>query len=169
MLRLVKPSLKYKQSFIAGQKEFQREGRITQAQLASLLKDFSLYLKKAHDYERGLNLPKGYVPASYYWLVDGSRFVGEVSLRHRLNLALQTMGGHIGYAIRPSERKKGYGKKILALSLRKAKRWGIKRALVTCNDTNVGSLKIIEANGGVLQNKIRYQGILKRRYWITIK
>ena len=109
------------------------------------------------------------MPATALWLVDNGEFIGSLSLRHRLNENLLKMGGHIGYSIRPSARKRGYGTKILELALPIAKSLGIDKVLVTCDDDNTGSAKIIEKNGGVLENKVEHEGKLKRRYWIENK
>lgn len=70
-----------------------------------------------NNYEKGINLPENYVPASYFWLVRGNDFIGEISIRHRLTPALEKYGGHIGYKIRYSEWNKGYGTKMLVLAL----------------------------------------------------
>jgi len=80
------------------------------------------------------------------------------------------VGGHIGYDIRPSKRKQGYGNKILELALPKTKELGIHKALLTCDEPNTGSQKIIERNGGVLENVVDNPetGIRKMRFWITI-
>ena len=168
MIRLVKPTAKYKKSFISAIKEFHREEK-KDTDIKKLERDFAGFIKKMRDFERGRNLPKGYVPSSYYWLVDNFEFIGETTIRHRLSKALLKEGGHVGYGIRPTKRKMGYGTKILTLALKKAKKLGIKKTLVTCNDDNIGSWKVIEANGGILQDKIRHKGKLKRRYWIIIK
>lgn len=169
MLRLIKPSKKYKKSFVEGRKEFQREEKTKKENIRKLQQDFAGFVRQMRDYEYGRNLPKGYVPSSYYWLMDGSEFIGETTVRHKLTKALLKEGGHIGYGIRPTKRKLGYGKKILVLALRKARTLGIKKVLITCDDDNVGSWKIIEANRGLLQNTIKHKGKRKRRYWIQIK
>ena len=77
------------------------------------------------------------------------------------------MAGHIGYKIRPSERRKGYGKLICRLAIGEARKLGIGDILITCDDDNIGSRKIIEANGGQLQDIIdNNRAALTRRYWI---
>jgi len=83
---------------------------------------------------------------------------------------LRNIGGHIGFNIRPSERRRGYGTAILALTLEKAKELRLKRVLVTCDDNNVASAKIIEKNGGILEDKYWNDELEqpKRRYWIEL-
>ena len=123
---------------------------------------------------KGEGLPAGYVPATTLWLVDGDRFIGRVNNRHRLSPSLLRFGGHIGYTIRPSEQGKGYGKLQLAMALDYCREhFGFEKVLVTCDDTNIRSAKTIEANGGVLQDKIENEiepGVyaLTRRYWIEL-
>ena len=110
------------------------------------------------------------MPQTTYWLIDNDEFIGRVSIRHTLTESLLKEGGHIGYDIRPSKRNMGYGKRILELSLPKAKELEIDKVLVTCNETNTGSKKIIEANGGILENSIEMgEGKpAKLRYWILL-
>lgn len=111
------------------------------------------------------------MPESTHWLVrDGTTFVGFSRLRHRLAPALEHHGGHVGYAIRPSERGKGYGTRILALTLNKAREMGLDRVLVTCDTDNLASVRVIEANGGVLQNQSvsNRSGKMISRYWISL-
>ncbi len=133
--------------------------------------DFSSLLESLGKQERGEELPPGFVPQSTFWLVrsDG-RLLGECRLRHRLTEALRRFGGHIGYTIRPSERQKGYGKRILALALEKAGERGIEKVLVTCNEANLASAKIIEANGGVLEgyDESLLSGRRTCLYWIEL-
>lgn len=99
---------------------------------------------------RGEDLQEDRVPQTWYWMYDGDRPVGLIKIRHYLNDYLKEHGGHIGYAIRPSERSKGYGTKMLNLALEKAKEMGIEDIMFTCNPDNIASRKVIEKNGGEL-------------------
>ncbi|MDO8659621.1 MAG: GNAT family N-acetyltransferase [Candidatus Parcubacteria bacterium] len=170
LVELARPSLVYKDSFLEAVKEFKEEGKSiymhSSIDLDALEKDFENFLSQIAGKEKGVGLPEGWVPSSELWLVEGNKFIGWTKIRHKLNEALLKLGGNIGYAIRPSERNKGYGTKILALASLKARDLGIDKILVTCDDDNTGSAKIIEKNGGVLENKIEIDGGLKRRYWI---
>ena len=129
-------------------------------------------IRQAKDYHRGLNLPAGYVPASTYWLIEGKEVVAFGSIRHRLTEDLLRFGGHIGYAVRPSKHNQGYGTENLRLLLIEAKKLGIDRALITCNEDNIGSARVIEKNGGVYQdtigNFIEGEYIMTKRYWVAI-
>lgn len=131
---------------------------------------FEQFVNNKIEEAKGLHLPEGFVPATELWLVDKDEFIGRVSIRHQLTENLLKIGGHIGYFIQPSKRKMGYGKMILKLALEETKKLGIFKALVTCDDTNAGSCKIIEANGGILENMIENgkNNPLKRRYWIKL-
>ena len=93
----------------------------------------------------------GKVPAHLFLLVAKStgRILGAIQIRHRINHPmLQAWGGHIGYGIRPGERGKGHGNQILRLALPEAKKIGIPSLLVSCDEDNIASAKVIEKNGG---------------------
>jgi len=110
------------------------------------------------------------VPATTYLAVrttDGE-LVGMIDIRHRLNQYLLRCGGHIGYSVRPSERRKGYAKEMLGLALVICGRLGIDHVLVTCDSHNEASERTILANGGVLENEVPDDGRITRRYWITV-
>lgn len=174
-MKLVLPAVKYKDSFIEAVREFQTEKTDVKfykdLNIEELSKNFSDFVKKLLSQSKDENLPEGYVPATIFWLIENNNYIGRVSIRHILTEQLLNEGGHIGYDIRPSRRRMGYGKKILKLALPKAKEIGIDNVLVTCDETNMGSKKIIEANGGVFENKLKlHKGkSAKLRYWINIK
>ena len=111
------------------------------------------------------------VPAHLFLLVDteSSKLLGAIQIRHHINHPnLIDTGGHIGYGICPSERRKGYATRMLALAIHEARKIGLSRLLVTCKDANVGSWKVIESNGGVFERTTLDEGQLARRYWIEI-
>jgi predicted acetyltransferase len=131
MLKLVEPSKKYEAGYIKAVREFAQEGSL---EGADALEDFDNYIADLVAQSEGKNLKSNYVPASTFWLTDEEEYIGRVSIRHSLNEELQQAGGHIGYAIRPSKRKQGCGKAILKLALPEAKRLGLQRVLVTCDE-----------------------------------
>jgi predicted acetyltransferase len=174
-MELVLPTVVYKDSFIEGVKEFQADHSFPlQARdydalsIPELESDFGTYVEKKKSESRGENLPKGYVPATTFWLVDNGEFIGVVNVRHILSESLERWFGHVGYHIRPSKRKMGYGTHALALALPKARELGINRILITCDETNIASRKIIEKNGGVFENAEPNPstGTDKLRFWI---
>ncbi len=167
--QLLKPSLEYKDSFIEATKEFDASDENFYLHGQRFDGDFDKLLLKIKEREEGKSLPADRVPQTELWFVEDGKLIGWTKIRHRLNKKLLLEGGNIGYSIRPSARNQGYGTRILELALAEAKRMGIEKVLVTCDDDNVGSAKIIEKNGGVLENKIENEGKLKRRYWILNK
>ena len=112
----------------------------------------------------------GWVNCSTYFLFVGGRLVGTIQIRHTLNDELMRVGGHIGYGIRPSERRKGYGTKMLALALERCRELGIDRALITCGKGNIGSARTAMKNGGVFESEYTCEktGDVDKRYWITL-
>ncbi|TVQ85074.1 MAG: GNAT family N-acetyltransferase [Micavibrio sp.] len=178
--KLVTPSEEYKDSFIEALREgFKRgvETEKTEDEIAEIENDFTGYLEKtrAQDQSGTILCPDGNtyerVPSSDYWLVLDDTFIGSISLRHRLNEFLIQFGGHIGYGVRPGFRQQGYGTLMLRLCLDEARKI-VKdtRVLLTCSEDNTGSRKIIEANGGILEDKLDFDwhdGTVLR-YWIEL-
>lgn len=168
-MRLAKPSIQFKRSYLSALKESKHERQVTK--LTKPKGSFEDFVQMYRDMEQGKNLEKGYVGATMYWLVDGARFLGWLSLRHRLTPKLREFGGHIGYWIRPKDRQKGLGKLILKLGLKKAKKRGLKKILIMCNASNPASRKIIEANGGKFFDIIRaksHHNTKEIRFWIDL-
>src|SRR5689334_22891887 len=107
--------------------------------------------------------PPGWAPATTLWWVEGHEYLGRVQLRHRLTPMLLESGGHIGYDVRPSARRNGHATAMLAAMLPVAAARGIESALVTCDVGNVASRKVIERNGGVLED----ERAGKLRFWVA--
>jgi predicted acetyltransferase len=103
------------------------------------------------------------VPVTQLWYVDGPTYIGTVMIRHELTAALARTGGHIGYHVVPPQRRRGHARRMLADALVYCAHFGLARILVTCEQSNVASRKVIEANGG--QPDGIADGDL--RYWIT--
>ena len=126
--------------------------------------------EKFDAYRHERDLKPGKVGADYYWLVDDQRnyFIGEICIRHKLTEELLRYGGHIGYGIRHAEWNMGYGTLMLQLALKKAAALGISRVLITCDDDNFASARVMEKNGLILQDKIHHtiagKDVITRRY-----
>lgn len=170
-MELVYPSTQYLQSYLEAGCEYRACGESHYAFRDPDKSDIFAHFEK---FRSGEGLKNGYVRETYLWLVDGGEFVGEVSIRHSLTEKLLRYGGNIGYGVRRSRWREGVGTKMLAMALEYARdELGMERALITCDDDNVGSARVIEKNGGILQDKIeniidgRY--VVTRRYWIEIK
>lgn len=167
-MRLVKPAKNYGASWKAALAEFEAEGNQGFWNVNGMPTDIDTYIQQSEDFAHGVNLPEGWVPCTTLWLIDNGEFVGHVNIRHDLSEHLRKEGGHIGYAVRPSARNRGYGSKILELALAKARQIGIKKALVTCDETNTASRKIIEKNNGKLEDRWTKDGVVKLRFWIEL-
>jgi len=112
------------------------------------LPDPEKYFARLAAFETGKDLPPDRVRQQEYWLFSGTRIVGNSRLRLALIPKLELDGGNISYNIRPSERRKGYGREILRLTLAEAQKQGLRRALLTAAPSNEASIRIILANGG---------------------
>jgi predicted acetyltransferase len=167
---IAEPSIAYKDSFLAAQEESKERGTNFAQAVEEIRNNFAGYIKHLKEESEGINLRPGRVPQTTFWVIDKDGYAGRISIRHSLNELLLKVGGHIGYEIRPSKRRLGYGEKALKLALPKAKALGLDRVLLTCDSTNVGSRKIIEANGGVLENEIPGEEgkPSKLRFWINL-
>jgi len=157
------------------EEEFVRVHRATSTDVPNFLHyyeegfAFKRYLEVLDEQGRGINLQPNFVPSTFLFAFVEARIVGRVSIRHALNAFLERVGGHIGYAVVPEFRRRGYATEILRQSVELARfRLGISRILITCDDDNIGSIRTIEKNGGVLENIISGPDLSKpkRRYWI---
>ena len=110
----------------------------------------------------------GRVHATTWWITEADEYIGSIQLRHHLTDELLIAGGHVGYGIRPSRRRRGYATWALGAVKEEARQRGMPRLLLTCDQDNVGSARAIEANGGVLEDvRVTPSGTM-RRYWINL-
>lgn len=169
---LIKPTMECEKEIINYRSEFLHEVEVIagSSNLASFEK-VDEWLTHLRLNEEWASLPnKEFVPGTQYVLVNQrtKKILGMSHLRLELNDFLTNFGGHIGYSVVPSEQNKGYATLMLQETLKKAKEFNIERVLMTCNDDNLASAKVIENNKGVLENKFFEKSIGKevRRYWI---
>ena len=168
------PQKDYAASYIEALREGLDVSPTSPEEITLIEENFDVWHKNKNDLSKPVILPDGRaiqrVPETTIWLIDGTRFLGRVSIRHSLTDSLKMEGGHIGYAVRLSERGKGYGTLLLNEALKFAGTIGLKKVLLTCNDQNAGSIKLIENAGGKLSDKIMMPGkeIPNRLYWIDL-
>jgi predicted acetyltransferase len=186
---LIAPGDGYQASFLEGAAEFKAQGRLDSTYAVYLGYNLDSLHERFAQFTRDLNAlgDESRVASGWYvdivmWLVAGKEYVGQASLRPELtsNYLIQ-FGGHIGYSIRPTKRRRGFGEKILALALQRGCDLGLHRVLITCDSDNVASQKIIERNGGTFESAMPMdshafraegrppnEGVTKLRYWIDL-
>lgn len=133
--------------------------------------NYEEWLLKINDESEGKNLGYERVPSTLYFLMNHDRIIGSISIRHNISTEfLKKFGGHIGYNIRPSERRKGYATKMLYLALFKCMELGLTDIMVSCLKNNIGSAKTIENNHGVLTDEvfIPSEDEILKIYWINV-
>ncbi|MBX7267719.1 GNAT family N-acetyltransferase [Micromonospora sp. Llam7] len=176
MPELSPPIVRVHRSFVAAMTEFRAEGRgssgddtVIGAELRefgrrwAVPEGFAAYV----DWLRSQALaesprPEGYVPSTTLWWTQDDDYLGRLAIRHRLTPRLREVGGHIGYDVRPSARRRGHATAMLHAALPVTYRLGIESALVMCDVDNVASRKVIETNGGILED----QRGGKLRFWV---
>ncbi len=173
---LIPPATRVHRSFLAAMTEFRAEGSGIPGEddeYGQAIRDyadqweeiegFARYVRALHNegLEESPRLDE-LVPQTTLWWVDRDEYLGRISIRHRLTLSLRERGGHIGYDVRPSARQRGHATAMLGAALPYARMLGIDPALLICDEGNSASRKVIEVNGGILQDKRDN----KLRYWI---
>jgi predicted acetyltransferase len=180
MAQLSLPTVRVRSSFLAAMAEFHGEGRGSagdDTMIGYELREFGQTWAATPDgfgrYVEWLTAqaredaprPEGYVPATTLWWVEDEEYLGRIAVRHRLTPHLLEQGGHIGYDVRPSARRRGHATAMLRAVLPVARELGIESALVTCDADNIASRKVIEHNGGVLED----QRGEKLRFWVPTR
>ncbi|MGR5078629.1 GNAT family N-acetyltransferase [Photobacterium swingsii] len=169
-MELISPSDKFESAFSDFYDDFQVNDHENAEFYIAGKQDFTAYVQSLLDEANGVNLREGYVPCNHYWLVnDNKSILGAIRVRHNIdNEFLALEAGHIGYDVAPSFRQQGNGRTMLKLALPKAKALGIHSALITANEDNLASRRVIESNGGrfdkIVHGKVFPYPIA--RYWV---
>jgi predicted acetyltransferase len=176
MPELIAPNVRVHTSFLQAMDEFRAEGRAATADTSMIGREIRTYgdtwddplvfARYCSELIAGArpDTPRleGWVLSTTLWYVDGEKYLGRLAIRHTLTPTLLEIGGHIGYDVRRTARRRGHATAMLRDALPETHALGIDPALVTCDTDNVGSRKVIEACGGVLEDQ--RQG--KLRYWV---
>ncbi|NUW33122.1 GNAT family N-acetyltransferase [Nonomuraea sp. SMC257] len=169
MARFVDPTPRLRASFLEAVAEFRADRDyppswfVRDVDPAALTAPdaFAAYVARVLGERSEAGAREGFVPMTTLWWADGDRFLGRMAVRHRLTPALEQLGGHIGYDVRPSARRRGHATAMLAAALPVARSLGLSQVLVMCDLTNTASRRVIEANGGrlidVTEHKRRYR------------
>ena len=168
---LVKPDLSYADEIIKYKEEALFEKAIINSSIN--LEKFSsvegwlkeLKMKSSED-----TVPKGLVPSSTYLGIreKDNYIVGMINIRHYLNEYLTQVGGNIGYSVRKTERNKGYAKQMFKLALEKCKGLKIKKVLITCDEDNIASEKVILSANAKFEDIRCIDGKNIKRFWIEL-
>lgn len=168
-------------------REFKKEDKLQLLDMINEINNFDSNfeglsnIKKIDDYDSFLEqleknkhqelIKSEYSPQTTFGVFNDNKLVGGFNLRHIIKGELINHGGNIGYLIRPSERKKGYGTLMLGLALEKAKEIGLEKVLVSCREDNIASAKVIENNDGIYENSYYDEKLdnTYKRYWIYLK
>ena len=168
---LVKPDLSYSDEIIKYKEESLKENPLINGSAGlnrfSSIEDWLEELKKRSS---EATVPEGLVPSSTYIGVreKDNYIVGMIDIRHYLNDFLKQFGGNIGYSVRKSERNKGYAKQMLKLALEKCKDLKMKKVLITCDEDNIASEKVILSAGAKFEDIRSADGENKKRFWIDL-
>lgn len=171
-LELVKPCDKYIDKIIEYKEAHLKEGETTLPGSSELYNtdDIKGWIQKVNGWSRGENIPEGRVRSTVYLVLnkENDEIVGITDIRYELNEYLLKYGGHIGYSVRPDQRRKGYAKEMLKMVLGICRDLKMNKVLITCSKDNEGSRRTILSQGGILENEVKDKEIILERYWINL-
>ena len=172
-MRLVLPTAEYAAEYVSYRQEFLDRGdSMDGTGPMRRIADPAEWLEKTESYRNPDTVPEDKVQATQFLYVreTDSRVVGMIQVRHYFNEYLEKYAGHIGYSVRPSERRKGYAKRMLADVLPFCRSIGLKKVLISCIDTNEASRRTILANGGEYESTVfePEERVNLQRYWIRL-
>lgn len=169
---LVKPDLSYADEIIKYKEESLAESPIINGSAGlDRFSSIEIWFEELKKRSCEDTVPKGLVPSSTYLAVreKDNYIVGMIDIRHYLNEYLTQIGGNIGYGVRKTERNKGYAKQMLKLALEKCKDLKIKKVLITCDEDNIASEKVILSANAKLEDIRNVDGENKKRFWIDLQ
>ena len=169
---LVKPDLSYADEIIKYKEESLAESPIINGSAGlDRFSSIEIWFEELKKRSCEDTVPKGLVPSSTYLAVreKDNYIVGMIDIRHYLNEYLTQAGGHIGYGVRKTERNKGYAKQMLKLALEKCKELKIKKVLITCDEDNIASEKVILSANAKFEDIRNVDGENKKRFWIDLQ
>ncbi len=169
---LVKPDLSYADEIIKYKEESLKESPIINGSAGlDRFSSIEIWFEELKKRSNEDTVPEGLVPSSTYLGVreKDNYIVGMIDIRHYLNEYLTQVGGHIGYGVRKTERNKGYAKQMLKLALEKCKELKIKKVLITCDEDNIASEKVILSANAKLEDIRNVDGENKKRFWIDLQ
>lgn len=170
-LTLVSPSIKWEQQYQEMIREFMETEEPIFNNFPLALENFADFITELEDEAAGHNLPPGIALQNTYWTVkNGTVIVGEIRLRPTIPPPYELQSGHIGYNIRPSQRRKGYATQQLRLGLKEARKYALKRVMLPVSKGNIGSERAIQKNGGYVegQSEDAETGEITLHYWIDL-
>ncbi|MFI9171227.1 GNAT family N-acetyltransferase [Streptomyces lincolnensis] len=171
MPHLTQPDVRFHRSFLDAMREFAATGTDPDSLIAQEIERYGERWRDPAEFAAYVEMVRAevarprrldWVPMTTLWYVEDDTYLGRLGIRHRLTPFLLERGGHIGYGVRPGARLRGHATAMLRHALPVCRDLGIDRVLVTCDTTNTGSRKVIEANGGEFEDE---RGG-KLRYWI---
>ena len=168
---LVKPDLSYADEIIKYKEESLKESPIINGSAGlDRFSSIEIWFEELKKRSNEDTVPEGLVPSSTYLGVreKDNYIVGMIDIRHYLNEYLTQVGGNIGYSVRKTERNKGYAKQMLKLALEKCKELKIKKVLITCDEDNIASEKVILSANAKLEDIRNVDGENKKRFWIDL-
>lgn len=168
MIDFILPAEKNREDVLSFYSEFESNGETCIG--CGGFKNYDNWLVNMHNRHTGKNLPDGFVRENFYLCYENGKMIGVFNLKFELTEFLLNFGGHIGYAVRPTERNRGLATQMLSKGIELSREFGLKRVLCVCDDDNIASETVIIKNGGVFENEMfdPAEKVTVKRYWIEL-
>lgn len=171
-IKLILPTPEYKEKVLDYKREFiENNDSLDGTAGLDKVETFEEWYSSICDNSKDETVREGLVTATTFMGIslESNELIGMIDIRHRLNDYLFNFGGHIGYSVRKTERRKGYATEMLELAIKECRKLNMKRVLITCDKENIGSAKTILKNGAVLENEVSESNRITQRYWINLE